>query len=47
METTRLWVEEGNIVDDLIVFVQQNSSKFGSKKCWKTQASELGLCHVN
>ena len=27
METTRLWLEEGNITDDLIAFVQQNSSK--------------------
>ena len=25
METTRLWLEEGNITDDLIAFVLQNS----------------------
>ena len=38
---------KSNITDDLIVFVQLNSSKIGRKKSWKTQATELGLCHVN
>ena len=47
METMRLWQEESSITDDLTVFVMQNSSKICIKKCWKTQASELGLCHVN
>ena len=32
METVRLWLEESNIADDLIAFVQQNSSKISSKK---------------
>ena len=32
METTRLWLEESNITDDPIVFVQQNPSKIGRKK---------------
>ena len=41
METTRLWLEEGNITDNLIAFIQQNSSKICRKKSWKTQASEL------
>ena len=27
METTRPWLEESNITDDLIAFVQQNSSE--------------------
>ena len=37
METTRLWLEESNTTDDLIAFAQQNSSKIGRKKYWKTQ----------
>ena len=32
METTRLQLEESNITDDLIAFVQQNSSKI-SREC--------------
>ena len=47
METTRLWLEEGNITDDVIALVQQNFSKICRKKSWKTQASELWLCHVS
>ena len=35
METTRK-LEEGNITDDLIAFVQQNSSKICRKMCWGT-----------
>ena len=31
METTRLWLEESNITDDLIAFVQQNSPKICKK----------------
>ena len=31
MEATRLWLEESNITDDLIAFVQQNSSKIYRK----------------
>ena len=31
METTRLWLEESNITDDLIAFLQQNSSKICRK----------------
>ena len=32
METTRLWLEDSNITDDLIAFVQQNSLKNMQKK---------------
>lgn len=46
METTRLWLEESNIRDDLIALAQQNSSKICRKKCWRTLASEFGLCRV-
>ena len=36
METTRLWLEESNKTDNLIVFVQQNSSKIYRKKRCRT-----------
>ena len=36
METTRLWLEERNITNDLIALAQQNSSKISIKKCWRT-----------